>query len=229
MTKPADALRHSQIAFQSDIVAKATHEFQNHLAVVKEYSGLIRDLLHTSKPDKHTLKRCAEISQSMEERAQEASALVDVLNRFAHRGDFPLMTFRVNDVVADLVTLLSRTAAQHKLSLQADLGNALEETYNDPFLLQYLLFSLASPLIETLGEDGKIIFSTSAAAGKARIRLAGVPGGAESLPEETKATGLLDVCTAELSATLSSGTAPEGGQEFVVLLPSLYQHTNSSR
>lgn len=156
------------MAFQGKIVAAATHEFQNHLAVIKEYNGLVRDLLGARKPDRKTLKRCAEISLSIEERAVRAAQLTDTLNSFAHRGDRGKTGFRVDEALAELVTLMQREAAGRKVSLTLR-GSDPVNIISDPALVQLLVFMVASRRLESIGTGGSLVMSAAPREGGALV------------------------------------------------------------
>lgn len=222
MSCPDKNLCQEQIAFQGRIVAGATHEFQNHLAVIKEYSGLINDLLNGKQADgKQVIKRCREITANINERANRAAALADALNRFAHRGDAAVSAFRINDAVEDLIALLQRFAAQHNIALEAKYGGRVAELMNNPSLLQYLVFLLTAPLIEALGEGGKVTLSTSAAKDKTPVIEIKAEGTTSSLADTGPAPEFLKDYLNELAATLSLDTTRKKIRKYTLSIPSL--------
>jgi len=198
-------LRRGQVAFMGQIVAAATHEFQNHFAVIKEYNGLIADLLRSKQAGKRgTIKRCREIGQNIDERAGQAALLAERLNRFAHRGDVAPSSVKMEVLVDDLVALLQRSAAQRRVSLSAESSGGLPETLNDAALLQFMLGSVTLNLLETLGENGSIALSVipGAADGGVAVEIAAEgPAAAESEGQES---GLIDACLQRLNARFSS-------------------------
>ena len=222
MSCPDKNLCQGQIAFQGRIVAGATHEFQNHLAVIKEYGGLINDLLNGKQANgKRVIKRCREISANINERANRAAVLADALNRFAHRGDAAVSAFRINDAVEDLIALLQRFAAQHNIALEAKYGGRVAEVINNPSLLQYLVFLLTAPLIDALGEGGKVTLSTSAAKDKTPVIEIKAEGTTSSLADTGPAPEFLKECLNELAATLSLDAAKKKIRKYTLSIPSL--------
>lgn len=222
MSCPDINLCQEQIAFQGRIVAGATHEFQNHLAVIKEYSGLINDLLSSKQSDgKRINKRCREITANINERANRAAALVDALNRFAHRGDAAVSTFRINDAVDDLIVLLRRFASQHNIALEGKYGRKVSEVKNNPSLLQYLIFLLTAPLIEALGEGGKVILSTSTGADKIPVIEIRAEGMTSSTVDNGPAPELLKRSLSELKGTLSLDITKKKISKYTLSVASL--------
>lgn len=222
MSCPDKNLCQEQIAFQGRIVAGATHEFQNHLAVIKEYSGLINDLLNGKQADgKRVIKRCSEITATINERANRAAVLADALNRFAHRGDAAVSAFRINDAVKDLIVLLQRFASQHNIALEAKYGRRLAEVINNPSLLQYLVFLLTAPLIESLGEGGKVTLSTSAGKDKSPEIEIKAEGTTSSLADTGPAPEIFKECLNQLAGNFSLDTAKKKIRKYTLSIPSL--------
>lgn len=226
MNDAADALRQSQIAFQGRMVAGATHEMQNHLAVIKECNGLVRDLLKQGRLRQKAIKRCVEISSSIEARAVRAAETIDVLNSFAHRGDDAVTSFGVNSLVEELVVLLTRAASQSTISLEAAPGKEVPSIINSPSLLEYLLFSLVAPLIDALEKNGSVVFSTSPAelAG-VEIKITAEPT-LSSLPEAAlMKSALLGECLSKLAATISFESTTGSRRDILLTVPSLAEES----
>lgn len=218
-----DDLCQARIAFHSRIVADATHEIQNHFAVIKEYNGLIGDLLQSQLDDMDScVSRCREITGNINERARLAADMVDILNRFTHRGDSARSLFRVEDVVEDLVSLLQRSASQHRISLEASHGRKIPEVSSDASLLQFLVYSLTSPLIEALPEDGWISISTEHGKGKVPQVTITAQGSDPTLMEaDLMEPGLMSACLSRLDGTFSADDAGRKGKRLVLSIPSL--------
>ncbi|MHB9111560.1 MAG: sensor histidine kinase [Thermoleophilia bacterium] len=217
-----DDLCQARIAFHGRIVADATHEIQNHFAVIKEYNGLIGDLLQSQQHDMDScVRRCLVITGNINERARLAADMVDILNRFTHRGDTARSLFRVEEVVEDLVSLLQRSASQHRISLEASHGRNVPEVSSDASLLQFLVYSLTSPLIEALPENGRISISTERGKGKIPQVTLTSQGGAPSLMEhELMEPELMSACLSRLNGIFSADDAGRKGKKLTLSIPS---------
>lgn len=203
MNEMEDSPHRSQIAFQGKIVAGATHEFQNHLAVIKEYNGLIRDLLGARKPDKKIIKRCVEISRNIEERTNRAAELTDRLNSFAHRGDRRQARFRADQAVIELAALMQREAAIHKVTLSVASRSGAVSVVNNPVLFEYLIYELMNRALEMLPARGSISVAVLDLDGYAIIRISAEPLSHEA-PGEMPVSSEMAVCIDELGATITS-------------------------
>ncbi|MDO8735477.1 MAG: hypothetical protein Q7K29_00125 [Thermoleophilia bacterium] len=203
MSSREDEFCQARIAFQGRIVADATHEIQNHFAVIKEYKGLISDLLQSKPNDMDScVKRCREISGNINERARLAAEMVETLNRFTHRGDVAVSRFRVEQVVEDLVSLMQRSASRKRITLEAAHGRKVPEVANDPSLIQFLVYSLIAPIVEALPEEGRIRLSTQRGKGKMpEITLASEGGDADLVEQELMAPELLSSCLDRLQGS----------------------------
>lgn len=222
--KPAeDDLCQARIAFHGRIVADATHEIQNHFAVIKEYNGLIGDLLQSQQHDMdNCVRRCREITGNINERARLAADMVDILNRFTHRGDSARSIFRVEEVVEDLVSLLQRSATRQRISLEAYHDRKVPEVSSDASLLQFVVYSLTSPLIEALPENGKIRISTERGKGKIpQVTLTSQGGPSALIEHDMMQPELMRECLYRLNGTFSVDDAGRKGKKLVLSVPSL--------
>ena len=208
MSGKEEDLRNAQISFMGGVVASATHEFMNHLAVINEYNGLLGDLLKNGR-SRANVKRCVEISDMIEGRAAEASRLIDALNRFSHRGDKPSASFKVNDIVGEAAVLLQRTAYISRKTLAVDPAENNLVIINDACLLEYLLYTLAVPYLdESKPEIMDVSISTQADdEGEAEITIRATP--AAGSQEDYAANDVLATCLEKLGASLDRRTTPD--------------------
>lgn len=213
----------ARIAFHGRIVADATHEIQNHFAVIKEYNGLIGDLLQSKQHDMDScVKRCREITANINDRARLAADMVDILNRFTHKGDAARSRFRVEEVVEDLVLLLQRLASRRKITLEATHGRKVPEVSSDGSLLQFLIYSLVAPMIEELPENGRISVSTEKGKGKVPSIMVTSEGGSPSLMEQDlMSPEIMSVCLSRLEGSFLVEDAGRKRLKLVLSIPSL--------
>lgn len=222
MSIAEDDLCQARIAFHGRIVADATHEIQNHFAVIKEYNGLIADLLQSQQRDLDgCVRRCREITGNINERARLAAGMVDILNRFAHTGDTARSFFRVYEVVEDIVSLMQRPASQQRITLEASHGRKIPEVSSDPSLLQFLISSLIASLMEALPENSSISVSTERGKGNVPLVILTSRGGDSALMErELMDPALLSACLSRLGGTFSIDDAGRKGKKLFLSVPS---------
>jgi len=153
-------LREMQLAHVGKLMAGLSHEFKNHLAIIKELNGLIQDLLSLEDPDQPKQKeRYEKIIAGVNERIEQAAEMCRFLSGFAHRTDHPISSFSAPEVIQEEIYLLSRFARQKQVNLTASFEEELPLILNNPSLLQFVLFCIIGPALEVLKPDGRINIS----------------------------------------------------------------------
>jgi len=156
-------LRESQLVFLGKLLAGYTHELKNHLAIINESSGLMDDLLMMSEEGDEKLHlRFRKIIVTIGERISAANIMAMYLNRIAHRMDSPLSHCNVNDLLTEELALMERFGAMKNISFDKNLQKEIPSVYNNPSLLQFIIFSLVNDLMERLTSGSVIRFSSSA-------------------------------------------------------------------
>jgi len=129
------------IAFIGRIIADFTHEINNHLALIKESSGLISDICKGKKSiDKKEIPYVIESLEAIESQIHKSVNFINYFNRFAHRMDNLKATFNLNSVIEELFELLKRYSNRKKVSLKYSLPSNLPDVNNSPFIVQFALF-----------------------------------------------------------------------------------------
>ena len=156
-----NTLRDSQLASLGKMLASYTHELKNHLAIINESSGLMDDLLEMSEGEDDRLRqRFKKIIVTIGERISRANTMAMYLNRVAHRMDFPSSTFNVNDLLEEELALMTRFAAMKQISFETSLQEDIYLVFNNPSLLQFMIFSLVNELLDSLDSGSTIRFSS---------------------------------------------------------------------
>lgn len=156
-----NTLRDSQLASLGKLLAGYTHELKNHLAIINESSGLMGDLLDMSGgEDDKTRQRFKKIIATISVRISQANSMAKILNNLAHHMDLPSSVFHVNTLLLDELALIERFARLKSISFDRNLQEDLPSIFNNPSLLQFILFSLVSDLLGRLDSDSTIKFST---------------------------------------------------------------------
>ncbi|MGD9504337.1 MAG: hypothetical protein AB7W37_05480 [Syntrophobacteraceae bacterium] len=119
-----------EVAFSGRITAAFTHEVKNVLAIIKEASGLMEDLLLMSKaapfPHKERFERAIGTIQAQVQRGVELSTR---LNRFAHSLDEPLASVDLKEIVDQFALLAKRFATLREMTLRSDAAS-VDGTFN---------------------------------------------------------------------------------------------------
>lgn len=154
-------LRDSQLAALGKLLAGYTHELKNHLAIINESSGLMDDLLEMSEGGDDKLhERFKKIIITIGERISQANTMAMYLNRVAHRMDHPTSTFNVNELLIEELALMNRFAAMKQISFETTLQDDIPSVFNNPSLLQFIIFSLVHELLDSLESGSTIRFSS---------------------------------------------------------------------
>jgi signal transduction histidine kinase len=107
MNKCAD----KEVAFFGKITAGITHELKNVLAIIRESSGLMEDIISISP--EAVVKYQEKIQNSMvriKEQIKRGVNLTDRLNKFAHSTDETVAKIDLQETIEQLVTLAQRFA-----------------------------------------------------------------------------------------------------------------------
>lgn len=159
-TEKSAILKNLQLAFLGKIMAGIAHDFNNHLAIIKELDGLLADLLnseHQEQPAPHG--RYHKIISRIDERVEQAKEMSSMLGSFAHRMDLPCSSFDAHAVLSEEVFLLQRFVKQKGLTLELLQTDRPLQIYNNPSLLQFVIFCILSSVIDTLTPGGVISLS----------------------------------------------------------------------
>ncbi|MHB1382288.1 MAG: hypothetical protein ACYC5A_05380 [Thermoleophilia bacterium] len=217
-----DALRQAQVAFIGKIVAASTHKFHNHLAVIKEYSGLISDLLQSNQPDiGKVISRCGDITGNIIERTDQAAAMEEALNRFVHRGDVATTLFSVGRAAEELFLLYHICASRRRINFSTTVEGAVPEIVNSPALFQFVLYSLTAGYLESLEESGSIAVLVSPGAGDAAVATVSISGEIEGTAGSDAIDETLRLALAKMGAGME-GPSTDGDPVTITLrIPSL--------
>ena len=155
-------IRRQQMASQGRLLADFSHEMRNHLAVIQEANGLLEDLPAMEASEGNALSASLkEVTVQVGKRVRASAELCRHLSGMAHRSDTPLSFFHVHDLLADLITLLARSARSRQIAVQFDPGQGIEPVYNEPALLQHVVYQLYAFFSEQLRSGQTLLISTA--------------------------------------------------------------------
>jgi signal transduction histidine kinase len=108
-----------EIAFFGKITAGITHELKNVLAIIRESSGLMGDIISISP--EAIIKYQEKIQNSLvkiKDQIERGVDLTDRLNKFAHSTDETLSKIDLQETIGQLVTLAQRFARLKHIELK---------------------------------------------------------------------------------------------------------------
>jgi signal transduction histidine kinase len=130
-----------ELAFFGTITASVSHELNNILSIINEYSGLLDDLTSVNNKEKPIEKeKIQKIAINIAKQIKREESIIKLLNRFAHRIDNTLVTFNLNELVADITRLSQRFASLKKIELEIKVPDEPITLTNNPFAIQHVIF-----------------------------------------------------------------------------------------
>ncbi len=218
-----ERLRQMQLAYIGKLMANLSHEFKNHLAIIKETCGLLEDLLMIAEaPGSHNNDRYEKIFSTVTERIALASEMCRHLSGFSHRMDQPLSSFSVSDLLVEETYLLERLARQKQVEVNLTSTTALPAIFNDPCLLQFACFCIIWPALESMGAGSRIGITAREAGEGGTIEIVFTLEGISKVAETGSNWQKLLPEILQLLHARHTVTSPRQGVEDVVItIPSL--------
>lgn len=132
-----------EVAFFGRITASFTHEVKNILAIIKESSGLMEDLLALTREQPFPYwERFAHRVSVIQQQVQRGVGLATRLNRFAHSTDEPITRIDLNEIADQLIWLAERLARLKEVTLKVSLAEHAVPLDTSPINLQMAVFTL---------------------------------------------------------------------------------------
>jgi C4-dicarboxylate-specific signal transduction histidine kinase len=164
---------YSEIAFFGKITAGITHEMKNVLAIIKESSGLMEDLIQLCQKDSEFpyIDRMSGALAAINVQIQRGVDLTDHLNRFAHEPDEVIKAVDLTDQVEQLLALAQRFVRLRKVVLKLDPPNIPIKIETRSIQFQMLLFAGIECCLQVLKKGGEICLRLRQEKGKNRIHI----------------------------------------------------------
>ncbi len=214
--KDEEDLKTLQLRFVGKIIAGFTHEIKNYLAIIKESSGLIGDMIKMGKLSEKDIPEYLDIIQSIEDQIGKAIEHFTHLNRFSHRMDTQISSFNLNECMEELIALLNRFARQEKIVLETDFQQDLPPVKSNPSMLQLLVFSFLEKKIAGLEKNGRITVRTGTVDNAVAVKITPEGTFAEGDGDAGTTTGKIrENFIKQLGGNISQGAA----KETVITLP----------
>jgi C4-dicarboxylate-specific signal transduction histidine kinase len=209
-------------AFLGRISAGMTHEIKNVLAIIKESSGLMEDLLALSRDASFPYReKFQQVLATIRDQVGRGVELTTRLNRFAHSMDEPVAEVELNDLIGQMAMLMQRFARLKKVQLQVTPAERPITVRNDPFRLQLVLAACVDCLLAQSQEGAVIRLQAQRDEQRAELRVVadrqGLSASSNLSAPEQVVDGLSTVLQA-LQAELAGIDTPEQGG-FRVVIP----------
>jgi C4-dicarboxylate-specific signal transduction histidine kinase len=169
---PAGILPEAMSRFTGRLISLFVHELNNHLATLRESSGLVDDILQArAVSDREKLRQLEPLVHAVEERIGHASSLVRVFGSLGSHWEGCSGSADITLAVEGLRPFFAKLARQNNLSVQSAYGRDLPPVKGSFAFLQCLLFALFENLCASLEPQTTVTISTEKAASSVIIRL----------------------------------------------------------
>ncbi len=128
------------------------HDFNNYLNIILGYSTLLVDKLDAHSPEN-------DFAQKIEKTAQTASELTSQLLTFARKKKYELQSINLNDLVNELIPLLSR-GVKKNITIQHITESEIPLIRGGTAQIQNALLNLALNARDAMENGGTLIFAT---------------------------------------------------------------------
>ncbi len=214
-------IRQEQVESFGRLMAGFSHDMKNHLGIIRESNGLMDDLLAMSAmaEDDPTAVRLKKSIAAIERRVVMAANLYHHLSGLAHRPDTPFSSFQVNDLIIEECTFLERYSRLKQVEMKFEPGERVAALYNDPALLQHVLYRLYMLCLEQLDAGLGLTILTSQDGDSAVItfRLVGISQVSLESLSDTQIPAAVD----KLKGALKVGDSTGEYADIVLMVSSL--------
>ncbi len=137
----SDKLYRAHLQFIGKVIAICTHDIRNHLAIIRESTGLIMDTLEFSRSKLQGIEISKPLN-NIDKQALKSSSFLALLSSFCHRLDHESSVFSINQLIDELLTLLNRNLIQREIEVAKDYSENIQPIEGHPAILQFLLFCI---------------------------------------------------------------------------------------
>jgi C4-dicarboxylate-specific signal transduction histidine kinase len=150
-------MKQKEIAMIGRISAAMTHEMRNVLAIIKESSGLMQDILAISEESAFPHRdKFANALGKIEKHVRRGDEIVTQFNAFAHSMDEPQDRVEVTELIDQVAILMQRLARSKQVTLSAETHDQAPSVYTNPIRLMLALAACVEHLVAQ-GEPGDAI------------------------------------------------------------------------
>jgi hypothetical protein len=150
-------MENPEAVFMGKVTAGITHEFKNVLAIIKESSGLMGDLLSLCEKGAFPYEdKFANALSTIQEQLDRGVALASRLNHFAHTTDEPIATVDLAEALERIVFLSQRFARLLGVAVRAESTDQALTMAANPLQLQMALFSSLECCWEQMRSGGVV-------------------------------------------------------------------------
>ncbi|MFC1729480.1 hypothetical protein ACFL6I_03995 [candidate division KSB1 bacterium] len=219
-THPRTTADRGNASFFGRITASSTHELSNVVAIIRELSGLMGDLLAGAAGNGVVnVEKFQSIVGKIEEQTVRGNTIIKRLNRFAHSADVPVVTVKLNDILTDITDFSRRFAVMKNIELETQLPADSPEIGTNPFLLMRAVFTCIDISISSSDTDARIVIGCEKKDTGAQIY---VTGPCINIAEQhSEKNELIDVLMKEINGAFGVESQGTNSQRCLIDIQSL--------
>lgn len=225
-----------KLASVGELAAGIAHEINNPVAIMVEEAGWIQDLLSEGIEKENNFEEFKRSLRQIENQGRRCKEITLKLLSFARKTDSRVQTLQLNDLIPEVVDLLSQKSRYANVEIQVQLQPDLPIIQASATEMQQVLMNIIHNAVDAMEKTGgKITIATQAVGGDIRISITdtgpGIPAsniGRLFDPFFTtkpvgKGTGLgLSICYGiihKMGGRINVESPPGMGATFDIVLP----------
>lgn len=143
------------------LISLFVHETNNHLATLRESSGLGDDIINAKNlSDKEKLKEIEKLLYAMDDRIGHAASLVRTFGELGRYMENPAGPIDINKAVETIMPFLSKIARQKGLELRTSFDHNLPAAAGDASCLQCLILAFFDNFCSALTNQATTTITT---------------------------------------------------------------------
>jgi signal transduction histidine kinase len=217
-------MKRQEVAFFGKISAAMTHDIRNVLAIIRESSGLMLDLLSLCEEGAFPYQqKFNKVLTGIQDQVNRGVELATHFNHFAHSMDHAVSDMDGNEVALQLAYLMQRFARLRKMQLVASVAEQPVAVRTDAFALYRMLGECVSTILQHAADGDTITIAAGRSQGTVEFTIIAPLAG---LSRDATATALPDELreVAEYLQTLGGSlrwVSTSSGNGLSLMLPAM--------
>ncbi|WP_027584298.1 PAS domain S-box protein [Bradyrhizobium sp. Ai1a-2] len=137
----------TRVTTLGELTTSIAHEINQPLAAIINNAGACLGWINRETPDLSAA--CSSVEWIIED-ATRASEVIHHIRALAKKGEIEMVRLDINDVVKEVIALVTRELVSHKVSLRTELAPALPTILGDRVQLQQVIINLVMNGIEAM-------------------------------------------------------------------------------
>lgn len=150
-----------KLASVGELAAGIAHEINNPVAIMVEEAGWIQDLLDEGVDNEENLEEFRQALKQIENQGRRCKDITHKLLSFARKTDSRIQTAQLNDIITEVVGLLSQKSKFANVEVEVSLRPDLPTVQASVTEMQQVFMNILQNAIDAMENTGGKIFITS--------------------------------------------------------------------